>query len=250
MANLFYKLGKKYGSSLIKGKWYYKSLFGSEEEAIEAETWVGRQLAIKITQEMKIDVDPSHQQIANEIGEKLCKRVTDKNRKFRFYVLFASDVNAFALPGGYIFLTDALLKLVDKNRDEIAFVLAHEILHVMLKHPFNRIIADHSFRAVSNIVTKSGVLGTFAKQAIGDLLKKSYSREKELEADKYAVRLMYSAGFDPHSAKTLLRKLEPGSPADLPVYNYFLTHPSIEERIEKIDKLIDEYQMKFARRQV
>ena len=215
---LFYNLGRKFGSSLVKGKWYYKSVFGSEAEAVEAENIMGKELARKVIQGSRLSEDIELRTLLNEIKSALCERVTDKKRNFQFGILDSSDVNAFALPGGFIFLTDSLIKLTNSNRDEIAFVLAHEIIHVMLKHPFNRIVADFSSNIISNLVTRGGALTALAKKALSDLLSKSYSRDKEFEADSYAVRLMYSAGFDTSAAKILLGKLKGHTPEDIPIY--------------------------------
>jgi predicted Zn-dependent protease len=74
------------------------------------------------------------------------------------------------------------------------------------------------------------------------LLRSSYSQENEFEADNYAVRLMNSAGFDHQASKSVLKKLAETSPEDIPIYNYFLSHPSIKERVEKIDKALGKRQ--------
>lgn len=234
MDKLFINLGRKLGSSVNKGKWYYKSILGSEEEALKAEHVMGKELAAKIGLDMEICDDPALQALLDEIGGKLIKKVVNKQRIFRFSVVLTQDINAFALPGGFIFVTVALLNKTKLNKDEIAFVLSHEIMHVVLKHPINKIIADYSTQIISNIVLRGGALGTIANQALASLLKNSYSQDNELEADNYAVRLMKSAGFDPQGAETLLAKLEKKSPENLPIYNYFSTHPPLDERIKKI----------------
>jgi Zn-dependent protease with chaperone function len=113
----------------------------------------------------------------------------------------------------------------------------------MLKHPFNRIVADFSSNIISNLVTRGGALTALAKKALSDLLSKSYSRDKEFEADSYAVRLMYSAGFKSSAAKILLGRLKEHTPEDLPIYNYFLSHPSIDDRINKIDGVIKKFNL-------
>ena len=238
MEKLFYKLGRKFGSSLIKGKWYYKSVFGSDEDAIQAEYLVGGQLARDVLKQMPLTKNPAKQDLVKKIGFQLCQKLTNKQRKYQFLVVSGSEVNAFALPGGFIFITDSLLDQEELKEDEIAFVLAHEILHVILKHPFNRVLAEFSSQFIANVVVKGGALGALAKKALTDLLSKSYSRDKEFEADRYAVRLSYSAGFNPHGAKQLLARLKGFSPEDIPVYNYFLSHPAIDERINRINLLI------------
>jgi predicted Zn-dependent protease len=238
MEKFFINLGRKLGTAVNKGAWYYKSFLGSEDEAIEAEYVLGKTLAANIGREMKIINDPIQQNLLDEIGGKLIEKVVNKKRKFKFHVVVTNDINAFALPGGFIFVTHALLDKIGLNRNELAYVLSHEIMHVVLKHPINRILTDYSAQVISNIFMKGGAIGLIAKQLIGSLLRSSYSQDNELEADNYAVRLMNSAGFDPLASKSLLAKLAASSPENLPVYNYFLSHPIISERIEKIEKVL------------
>lgn len=238
MEKFFINLGRKLGTTVNRGKWYYKSLFGSENEAIEAEYFMGNALAANIGREMKIQNDPIRQKLLDEVGGKLIEKVVNKKRKFKFHVVETNDINAFALPGGFIFVTNALLDKIELNRDELAYILSHEIMHVVLKHPINRILTDYSAQVISNIFLKGGTIGLIAKQLVGSLLRSSYSQDNELEADNYAVRLMTSAGFDPLASKSLLAKLAASSPENLPVYNYFLSHPAISERIEKIEKIL------------
>lgn len=243
MDKFFINLGRKLGTTVNKGKWYYKSLFGSEDEAIEAEYRMGKTLAANMGQEMVVISDPALQNLLNEVGGKLVQKVVNKKRRFRFHAVATKEINAFALPGGFIFVTAALLKKIELNRDEIAYILAHEIMHVVLKHPINRILTDYSARVISNLFLKGGTVGMIARQLVDNLLRSSYSQDNEFEADNYAVRLMKSAGFDPQASKSVLTKLAETSPDDIPIYNYFLSHPSVRERIERIDKTLGNRQI-------
>lgn len=240
MEKFFINLGRKLGSTVNKGKWYYKSLLGSEDEALEAEYRMGRSLAANIRQEMVVLNDPGVQNLLDNVGEKLVQKVVNKKRKFHFQAVVTKEINAFALPGGFIFVTAPLLNKIELDRDEIAYILAHEIMHVVLKHPINRILTDYSARVISNLFLKSGTVGMIAKQLVDNLLRSSYSQDNEFEADNYAVRLMKSAGFDPQASKTVLKKLARTSPDESSIYNYFLSHPPLGERIEKIDRVVGE----------
>ncbi|MBC8180397.1 M48 family metalloprotease [candidate division KSB1 bacterium] len=245
MTNIYYNLGRKVGASINKGKWYYQSAFGSEKDAIKAELAVGRELARNIAKENKIIKDPSLQNIIDEIGDQLFRKVIDKKRKYKFYIVASPDINGFALPGGLIFLKDKLLKKIYDHKDEIAFVLAHEMMHIVFKHPMERIVADYSTNVVTKLLVKGGSLGMLAKQVLANLLKSGYSQDKEFEADEYAVRIMYSAGFNPTGAIGLLRKLESSSKNNLSIFNYFVSHPSADERIKKIESIIKKRKMKL-----
>lgn len=239
MEKFFIYLGRKLGTAVNKGMWYYKSLFGSDDEAIEAEYVLGKSLAGSLSREMKTTDDSSFQNFLDEVGRKLIAKVVNKKRKFKFDIIETNEVNAFALPGGFIFVTQALLNKIELNQDELAYILSHEIMHVVLKHPINRILADYSAQIIANIFMKGGAIGLIAKQLIGSLLRSSYSQENEFEADNYAVRLMISAGFNPCASISVLAKLSVSTVQDVPMYNYFLSHPSASERIEKIARLMD-----------
>ena len=238
MTKLFYNAGKKVGVTLNKGKWYYQSAFGSEEKALQAELMVGRELALNISRENKIVKNQELQNSIDEIGAVLSSKVANKKRKFKFYIVSAEDINAFAIPGGFIFITNKLCEQIKNNRNEIAFVLAHEMMHIVFKHPMERIMAEYSTNLLSNILIKTSALGTVAKQVLGSLIKNTYSQEKEFEADEYAVRLMHSAGFEVSGAKHLLGKLQTRSNQNSSFYNYFASHPPIEERVIKIQEVI------------
>lgn len=240
---MFYNFGRKVGASVQKGKWYYKSAFGSEEEAIKAERIVGRELALNMRQEFTIADDLHNQNFVDNVGEQLTKKVVDKNRKFNFHIISSTDINAFALPGGFIFITDGLLDKISNDRDEMAFVLAHEIMHVVSKHPLNRILSNYSMQIISNVIFKGGTFGAMTKQMLTTLINNTYSQDQESEADEWAVRLMYSAGFNPRGSKSLLIKLRKNTSTETSFLNYFLSHPAIENRIKNIDELIKKRKM-------
>ncbi len=245
MGKLIYNFGRKVGSAINKGKWYYQSTFGSEGDALKAELAVGRELARQISQQTKIINDAAKQIILDDVGHRLQQRLVNKKRGFKFYLIASKDINAFALPGGLIFITDLLFKRIADKRDEIAFVLAHEMMHIVFRHPMEKIFADYSTKVISRLLVKGGTLGLLAKQMLVNLLNSSYSQDKELEADEYAVRLSYRAGFNPRGAEALLSKLKNGSTENLAVFHYFLSHPPIEQRIAHIDSIMKAHDMKL-----
>jgi predicted Zn-dependent protease len=235
---LFENLGRSVGSTVKKGKWFYQSLFGSEEEAIQAEYLVGKELAQNLVREIPVVKDPDLQAIIDNIGKILLSKLSETTHRFKLQVLATADVNAFALPGGFIFLTAGLLQRIN-SKDEIAFAIAHEISHVLLKHPMQRIVSDYSSQVISNIFLRGGVLGVMAKMVVMTFLKNSYSHEKELEADSEAVKLMRKSGFNSDGAKILLNRLSDNKMKTLTIFNYLSSHPSFESRISKIDSTTD-----------
>lgn len=238
MEEIFKYIGRKAGQKFRRGKWVYKSLLGSEEEAIQAEYYIGKEISAEIRKQNTVDPNPEIKEMLDKIGNKLTARLTNKYRKFSFDSLVTSDVNAFALPGGFIFATSSILKLCDFNENEIAFILGHEIGHVVKWHIFNRTIANSSLNFLSMVTKPAGLLSSVAVRAINSLMQNSYSRDQELEADNFGTKLMYAAGFDPDSAVALLEKLDETRTENPAIFNYFSTHPVVNDRIGQIKILI------------
>lgn len=237
MEEIFKYLGKKTGQALRRGKWIYKSVLGSQEEAIQAEYYVGKEMFKKVTEINHLVTDVKVKESLNITGERLIDKVKNKYRKFNFDCLNSSDINAFALPGGFIFTTSSILNLID-NEDEVAFVLGHEIGHVVRWHIFNRTIANSSLNLLAMASKPGGFVSSYAVKTINNLLQKGYSRDQEFEADSFGTILMYAAGYNPEGAIKLLEKL-PGENSESPnFFNYFSTHPPVKERIRKVKYII------------
>ena len=238
MEKFFRYLGHKAGPSIRKGRWVYNTFFADKKKALESEYLVGRELSSKLEKDLQLLTQPEVQSLVLKIGEKLYTRVTNKDRKFKFQIISSNDLNAFALPGGFIYITAALLKLHDFNEDEIAFILAHEMVHVVLKHPLNHVLSSYSLKMIENLVRTRSGLGQLTKHAVVNLLQKGYSRENELAADRYATQLMASAGFNAKAAVTALNKLRLIKSGSEEVFNFFSTHPPLTERIAQINAQI------------
>ncbi len=238
MEEIFKYLGKKAGQSFRRGKWLYKSVLGSEEEAIQAEYYVGKEISAGIIKQNGIEQDEDIRKLLDNIGRKLTDRLTNKYRRFNFNSLTSSDINAFALPGGFIFTTSSILKLCNYNENEIAFILGHEIGHVVKWHIFNRTIANSSLNIISMVSKPAGLLGSAAVRTINSLMQNGYSRDQELEADNFGATLMYAAGFDPKYAVTVLQRLGEMQTANPQFFNYFSTHPLAGARINQIEILL------------
>jgi predicted Zn-dependent protease len=236
MAGFFYNLGKMVGPSLRKGKWVFQSLAGSEADALQAEFEVGRDLARTLTREMTLDADPEAQQLLDELGSRLASCVRDRRRKFSFRLVQTAEVNAFALPGGFIFVTRPLLELCGWDRAEMAFILGHEMAHVLKGHAMERIMNGWALTAAGRAVPLAGWAGALLLRQINELLRQAYSRDQELDADLLGARLMHSAGFEPDGAVRLLRRLQGSSPDDPALSSYFASHPPFAVRVENVNR--------------
>lgn len=239
MDDLFRKMGRKAGKTYARGKWAFQSVFGSESDSIEAEKILGRELAGDVRAQFPPVENDSLQNEIVAIGNQLKDFLQNPSRDYRFSVIQSPDINAFALPGGFIFLTENLLSLEGITTHDVAFVLSHEIGHIIRGHPFDRFMADTTLKLIAKgSHTGHLVSGALQKTAI-KLLQSSYSREQELEADWFGIRLMSRAGYDAKSSIHALELLD-NSRDDQDEFHYFSTHPAIQKRIAEI-----RYRVKF-----
>ena len=237
MSDLFYNLGKKAGPFVRRTKWVWKSVTGSETDAILLEHDVGHDMARKIRE--RLDPEPAATQLLSEVGAKLSDCVANKLRTFSFESIKSSEPNAFALPGGFIFVTRPLVELCKWNKDEIAFILAHEMSHVIRGHVMERIISSSAINAGSRVTPIRGLITGWLRTAGVKFLESAYSRDLELEADKLATRLIVAAGYDPQAPVSLLARLaqlsRPEEQFDLG--KYFSSHPEFKIRIDNVKGL-------------
>jgi predicted Zn-dependent protease len=184
------------------------------------------------------------------IGTELAAKSEMSDLKFTFTVLNSDIYNAFALPGGYIYITRGLLGLMGSEA-ELASVLGHEIGHVTARHTAERIARTNAANIGATILsigvailTGSGEAGQLAGQASGAIagtVLASYSREQEFEADKLGVRYMATLGYDPDEAADMLAKLGEGtrlemriagrSPDEADQFSILQTHPRTADRV-------------------
>jgi predicted Zn-dependent protease len=176
----------------------------------------------------------------NKVGRHLATCVANKLRTFSFEVIKGPEPNAFALPGGVIFVTRSLLELCDWNQDELAFILGHEMGHVIRGHAMDRIITNSAIAVGSRATPIRGLLASWLGRVGMKFLESAYSQDLELEADTLGARLVAVAGYDPHAPMQLLSRLsELSQPAkQFSLGNYFSSHPAFDLRIHNVDRLL------------
>lgn len=150
-------------------------------------------------------------------------------------------VNAFALPGGQVFITEALYAALE-TEGQLAGVLGHEIGHVLSRHGNKQMAKQGLFQALAGAV---GVLGGSQESArmgqmIGSAISMKYGREAELESDDWAVRLTYQAGYDPRAMIGVMKVLDQAGAGGGPP-EFFSTHPKPANRVEYIQDAIEKY---------
>jgi predicted Zn-dependent protease len=210
--------------------------------SIDKEMALGKQLADEVGRESKIDDDPVLSEYVNRVGQNLARN-SDAKVPFIFRVIDGDEMNAFALPGGYVFVYTGLIKL-SSEEDEFAGALAHEIAHVAARHMTCTASKEQVAEVASAIpgIFLGGLGGLAARQASRaavPMMSSGFSRHDEAEADYLGVQYMYAAGYDPTGAVNILEKLaalqktQPGAVAKV-----FATHPMSSDRIAKTEQEI------------
>lgn len=178
--------------------------------------------------------------LLNALETKLLSEGKRQPYTFDFHLL-ADDqlVNAFALPGGQVFVTEALLNQMN-NEGQLAGVLGHEIGHVLERHSAQR-MTKSGF--IGNLARAAGVAGgdmgsMQVAQVVGDLMKKKFSRDDEFESDRWGVEIMVQAGYDPRTMLQVMDILQRTGGGSGP--SFLSTHPAPAERKKDIEKLIQE----------
>lgn len=234
MAGFLRRLGQMVGEQSRKAAWLFNSLTGTEADAWRSEQRVGRDLARAILAQSETDPDPAAARWLDEIGGVLAGAVRPPGRTFVFRSLLMPEPNAFALPGGYVFATRSLLRLCQASHDDLAFVLAHEMGHILRGHAAERLVAGSLMRA------GVGLLRMPAASIFSALLQGGYAQDQELEADREAVRLCRRAGFDAAAGVRLLEQLRLRLAGPSELMGYFASHPPWDVRLDHLRRqLVD-----------
>lgn len=185
--------------------------------------------------------DMQLQAFIDQVGEKLVQNSMARETPYRYEFHLLRDeqtINAFALPGGQIFITYALLSKLE-NEDQVAGVLGHEIGHVLGKHSAERVAKSEMWQTISMGAEVGGGMGQ-AAGAIGQNILLGNGRDDELESDDLGVRFMIRAGYDPYEMIKVMQVLKAAAgPNRQPEFSS--THPDPDNRIEKIKESIDKY---------
>lgn len=242
MAGFFYNLGRKVGPKVRKGKWVWQSLTGNDTDAIAAEYEVGKDLVAEVLKQVELDKDERIWQLLDTVSAKLTKCVVNKQRRFKFYAITDPAANAFALPGGFIFVTRGLVELCDYDPGELAFVLGHEMAHVIKGHAIGRILSSTAISTVSKTVAMRTPLGGWFRKVGIKFLESAYSQSNEFEADALGAKFLNVGAYDTAAAQRLLERLgrlsEENGTGQEGLSVYFSTHPPISDRIAGVKDVL------------
>lgn len=198
-----------------------------------SEVRLGRQAAHAVAQQLPLSHDAQRVTRVERMGQQLAAVSDRQDLRFQCYLVEGEEVNAFALPGGFVYLYTGLLDRV-RSDDELANVIGHEIGHVAARHHVKQIQAVMGYQLVARLVFRHAEAAEWQRgvAVVFDLISRGYSREDELEADRLGMRYAVRAGYQPWGMVSFLQTLAQleRSEADA-VFTMLRTHPAVSERI-------------------
>ena len=210
--------------------------------SLEKEVALGHQLAAQVERQAKLFNDPVVNEYVNRVEQNIVRN-SDAKVPFTIRIIDSDEVNAFALPGGFLFVNTGLILAADQEA-ELAGVLAHETAHVAARHGAETASKEQAVSLASiPLIFVGGVAGVGARQAAGIAIPVSFlkfTRNQEAEADYLGAQYMYKAGYDPSAMLSFFEKLQakekakPGTMSTL-----FTDHPPTAARIAAIKHEIE-----------
>lgn len=217
---------------------------GANIFSTKQEVKMGGEFAAAIENQTKMYDDPEWNEYVNGIGQRIAAICDRRDISYTFKIIDNdSTVNAFAVPGGFIYIYTGLL-LEAENEAELAGVLAHEVGHVVGKHSVKQLtkVLGFQFLIAVALGQNPGQLEKVASDFFAGGLILNYGRQNEFESDYYGVTYIYALNYDPSGFKTFLQKLKVmGGDARKSGFltEMMSTHPPPDKRIEKVQEVID-----------
>ena len=201
--------------------------------SLDDEWALGRQLAAEVDAQTEPLADPAAQAYLDRLGGALAAQTELADREWTFTVLADPTVNAFAVPGGHVYVNAGAIA-ASETQDELASVVAHEVAHGAARHGTERMVKAHGLALVAGLVLGDdpGLLRQIVAEVAGQSALARFSRSDEEEADRLGLDVMAEAGYDPagmaamFETMTALRARRPG-----PLERWFASHPLGEDRI-------------------
>ncbi|MEO8331867.1 MAG: M48 family metalloprotease [Gallionella sp.] len=215
---------------------------GKPSTPVEEEIAIGRQIAGNLLGAAPLVRDAKLQKYVNNAGRWVANQSERPDLPWHFGVIESNDVNAFAAPGGYIFVTRGLYLLL-QNEAELAGVLAHEVGHVIRQHHLKILQQSKLLDLGSQLVARNvggndkvqGLIGSGA-----EIVSRSLDKDAEFEADRIAVVLTARAGYDAFALPAVLQQIGHFAKDDGNVALLFKTHPHPDDRLAKLGMAMDD----------
>jgi len=196
-----------------------------------------------------IETDEAKNKWVNKIFQRVVEPGRRRHFQYRIHIIKDKSINAFALPGGYMFIHTGMLDFV-KSDDELACVIGHELAHVNRRHSLNRLRRNYAFIELINQVFDSDTSSDRRNDKIAKatwlFLEQKNSRNNEREADKLGIKWAFEAGYNPSGMITLWKRMEEKYPYQKDLLTKILaTHPPHGERSSNGRKFLKKYNMEF-----
>jgi len=218
----------------------------------EQEYYLGRGVSAQVLDRYPPKLDSVKTKYLNTVGQSvvLVSDLPETFGGYHFAVIDSSEINAVSAPGGFVYVSSGLIKLLP-SEDALAAVLAHEVAHVVKRHGVNAISNSNLFSTLTDFSKQAATVAAsqvytpvdlgpmtaiFTESVSGvteKLLTKGYDRSQEYEADLYAATLLQRAGYDPRSLLEVLKILH--AQAETASGGWFYTHPAPSDRIEELE---------------
>jgi len=213
-------------------------------QSVEADRKMGQEAAEQVEIEIGISEDGDRTEYLNAVGQRLVRSIGDKRFEYRFQIVDQPESNAFAVPGGYVFISRGLLALTN-TEDELANVIGHEIIHVSQRHTARQLAKA---RVPSLLALPGALVGSVVGENLGNIINApiltmgaaymaKHSRSDEFEADRLGQRLSAQSGYNPAALGTILSRLEKEAAirtGEQRRPGFFDTHPTTPDRVSQI----------------
>ena len=209
------------------------------------EVSIGQSMSKEVETQNKVVADPEVENYVNGVGQKLAGLSDRTDLQYHYKVLESSDINAFACPGGYIYVYSGLLKTID-NEAQLAGVMAHEIGHVVARHSVKRLQQVLGIQVLLSIAL--GQSSEITQQAVStgvSVILQGYSRDNEYEADYDGALYMTKAGYNPEGMIQLFQKfvaMEQDKKTTA-LDKLFESHPPSADRITRVQEEIKSFNL-------
>ena len=212
----------------------------------QQEVQMGQQYAQEINAQLPLVQDAELNRYINVLGDSISKLADSRNLDWHFYIVDSPEVNAFAVPGGYIYVNRGLIERTDRM-DELAGAMGHEIGHVVKRHSVKQMEKQNAASLGVNVAcVLTSVCNSQAAAAAINIGRAAvfakFSREDEAEADQEGIKNVVRAGISPEGMPSLFQKLldERRTKPDA-VSGWFASHPMEEDRIQATQATINTY---------
>jgi predicted Zn-dependent protease len=204
----------------------------------DEEIAIGRQIAGNLLGAAPLVTDPALQQYVNTVGRWVASQSERPDLPWHFGVIQSDDINAFAMPGGYVFVTRGLYRLL-ANEAELAGVLGHEIAHVTRKHHLKLLQKSQLLNLGGKLLTRQVGENAQVQKLIGsgaEIVARSLDQQSEFEADRVGVVLAARSGYDAFGLPAVLQNIGRASGNDSSVALLFKTHPLPDARLTQLGR--------------